>query len=249
MRAGRAAYLKYQRTQGPLKPVPIGSDQCPLWYDDAPGGLPFFFADTRTGRFGRDVRHLAKAKIMSKEQLQALLNWIDQFRDDPRPKFVVSASMFLPTRVRCAMPTSSALHADAWEGFTHSRNQVLAALVADEGISNLVFLSGDEHHSSVTRIEVTDPATGKSVVCHSLHSSALYAPFVFANGQPEDLFRQKSQVAFQDAAGQGYQYSTRTEFVAGTNSFAVIDCYKVGELWRMRYRFHLRDATWFGEFN
>jgi cholesterol oxidase len=247
LKAGRAAYLKYQRSQGPRNPVPKGRARCPLWYAEVVGGLPFFFADTRTERHGRAVGRLAAAKIMTDEQFKDLRDWIAQYRDDPRPKFIVSAAMFLPGRTRCAEPASSALHADAWEGFGYSRNELLATIARSE-IANLVFLSGNEHHSSVTRIAVRDPDSATEVVCHSLHSSALYAPYVFANGRPEDLRERHVDETFEDAAGRTYRFTAATDFAPCADAFAVIDCFRDQHGWRLRYRFHQSDATWFGAF-
>jgi cholesterol oxidase len=245
MRAGRAAYLKYQRLQGPRDPMPIGSARCPLWYSKEPDGLPFFFADTRTERRPRDIHHLDEAQIMSPEQLDALCAWIKRHADEDKPKFIVSSVMFLPGRIQHATHRSSVIASDTWEGFAASRERVLSELLEHKA-RHLVFLSGDEHQTSVTRIELRVVGSRESVVCHSVHASALYAPFVFANGRREDLPDSQDWTRFKHADGRDCEYRTRTEFAPPGDGFAVIDCEYGDGRCEVKYGFHQRAGIWSG---
>jgi hypothetical protein len=177
-RAGLAAYGHWQRDRPHPHP----------WHCYAQRGVRFFMADTRTERAGRKARFDPLAddapRIMGALQEEALLAWLRQPRD--RPAFVVSPSMLLPRRRTSARGARGALHSDAWDGYPRSLHALLAAIWHD-GRSDLVFLSGDEHLSSVTRITVADRARTRSVTLHSIHSSALYAPYPFANSVPEEF--------------------------------------------------------------
>ena len=62
----------------------------------------------------------------------------------------------------------------------------LLAHIAENEIENVVFLSGDEHLSCVACASVYSES-GKGALIHSVHSSALYAPFPFANSVEADL--------------------------------------------------------------
>ena len=54
-------------------------------------------------------------------------------------------------------------------------------------VTNTVFLSGDEHHSFHSEATVTSAIDSHELRIVSVHSSALYAPFPFANGRPSDF--------------------------------------------------------------
>ena len=131
---------------------------------------------------------------------------------DGRPSFVVTPSMLLP-RLRSsarrpkhagAREFASALQSDAWCGYPGSLHAVLA-LLCREQIEGIVFLSGDAHLSCVARATVADNR-GHSVVLHSVHSSALYAPYRFANAAEAD-FAAPDAWDFADALDPTVVYS------------------------------------------
>jgi phosphodiesterase/alkaline phosphatase D-like protein len=121
---------------------------------------------------------------MSRGQFQALLAWLvtQQRNSGDVPKLVASPSILLPRHRRAARHDrpESALRSDGWDGYPCSFHWLLAH-IAGNRISNVVFLSGDEHLSCVAKATITTPETGDSVVIHPVHSSPLFAPFPFAN--------------------------------------------------------------------
>ncbi|WP_457442690.1 alkaline phosphatase D family protein [Roseateles sp. P5_E4] len=148
-------------------------------------GFPFYLADTRTGRTARgSTVPQAQQSILSHRQEQRLQAWLKRHRE--AVKFVATPSLLLPRRLQTKQdPAGGARHSDAWDGFPASLERLLI-FIAENGITNTVFLSGDEHHSLVAEIEIT-ASSGRAAKVLSVHSSGLYAPFPFANGRPSDL--------------------------------------------------------------
>lgn len=176
-RQARRALVAYRRHQGGLAPVRRLEPQDWRTYHFYPQGVPFFVLDTRTHRDRRDASRVADADILSKGVLQALL---DQLWACPADgvKFIVSPSPVLPPeRVR----GPGALRSDTWSGFPAARVRLLEGL-CQRNIRRVVFLSGDSHLSTVSRLRLAD---GFSVV--SIVSSGLYTPWPFANQQPHEL--------------------------------------------------------------
>jgi hypothetical protein len=122
---------------------------------------------------------------------------------------------------------SAALHSDAWDGYPATFHSLLA-LIAEVQPRNLVFLSGDEHLSCIATIHIA--SSGKSpVVIHSIHSSALYAPFPFANGVVENLL-ETDNFSFRSARNDAVIGCTaKTVFAPSGDGFALISCTQVSE--------------------
>jgi hypothetical protein len=103
------------------------------------------------------------------------------------------------------------------------------------GISNssarhVVFLSGDEHISCVTRIKVTrfDENGGAPSECvvRSIHSSGLYTPYPFANSLKEELAGNET---FCFAHGtHRYRCEVSTSFPECGEGFALVTAYPEG---------------------
>ena len=108
--------------------------------------------------------------------------------------------MLLPRRAEVARDAAAAGRSDAWDGYPASLDRLLD-FIARKQIRHTVFVSGDEHHALVCEVTLT-PAHRRGrplqpVRLLSVHSSALYAPFPFANGHPADL----SDAGFTTAGG------------------------------------------------
>jgi hypothetical protein len=188
---GRREYLKRQRRMWPAE-VRERFDDGQLWGHAPVHGFEFFFSDARSQREGRTIGNLDQASLLGKPQEQQLQQWIRDRADDGRPSFVVSSSMVLP-RYLCTRKNSTgpeipalALYSDSWSGYPHSLHSLLAWLYdAGDAARRIVFLSGDEHLSCIARISITCESARQSdsreVIVHSVHSSALYAPYTFAN--------------------------------------------------------------------
>jgi cholesterol oxidase len=252
MRYGRASYLKFQRVlEPPEASAALGSGQPGeprLWFTRSPGGLPFFFTDTRTERMSRDLLRMSEGRIMREPQLRALLDWLSKNRKCGSPVFVVSPSILLPRRRSSVCSDAAAIRSDAWDGYLHSFRTVLAH-IANDGVRNVVFLSGDEHHSCVAQIALTpisaDGIAGPTTQILSIHSSALYAPFPFANGQPEDLAGDE-EFTFADLApgsNRTIRCRVRTCFLGPViGGFATVECTnKSNGVWNLTCAFDLDD--------
>jgi phosphodiesterase/alkaline phosphatase D-like protein len=149
--------------------------------------------DTRTLRSPRRAATVANADLFDAATFADLTAWLTAA--GPGPKFIVSPAMLLPRHRRALQhatdggltgPRRSALHADGWDGYPKTLAAVLGH-IAEQGIHNVVFLSGDEHCGCVADIELRDQNDKPLTRLHSLHTTAAYAPFPFANGCIEDL--------------------------------------------------------------
>ena len=244
---GIDAYWKYQRLV--RKPQ--------VWSNDlVHGGLPFFLGDTRTERDGRTVQknsrtdaygqtlqHWSSARIMGDAQFKALCDWLVESAHDGLPKFIATPSAVLPRRLSVARDPASALHSDAWDGYPCSLHALLA-YACDNEVKGLVFLSGDEHISDLVRASVTDLHTGKQCTLHSVHSSALYAPYPFANAIPEDFARSET-FRFPDppdAMAGRYCCVVETMFAPPGDGFAVLKAQPSNGGWQLEVIFHGADG-------
>jgi hypothetical protein len=190
MLEGREAYIRYQRRAGPRVEA-----RDKLWFDLKVGECPVFVADTRTRRRQRVPGRPLDWQIMDDEELSAICGWLARGDSDAKwPRFIACPSMPLPRRYEChrraldvAQPSAAGIvRCDSWDGYPGSLHALLDFIAAHR-IEGVVFLSGDEHTFSLARITLTNASTGEKHVVHSVHSSPLYAPYPFANSQPEDF--------------------------------------------------------------
>ena len=243
---GLRAYFKYQRglTSTPRNKV---------WRNDIThNGIPFFLCDTRTQRQGRTVSNWNTARIMRNDQFKALCTWMKENRTSP--KFVLTSSAILPRRLEVAKDAVCALHSDAWDGYPQSLHKLLA-FICDQDIQGLVFLSGDEHVSGLVTACVTKKSPSakgeRSCTFYCIHSSALYAPYPFANGRPEN-FQANEEFKFgsrniKERAWTGpYSCKVQTVFAPG-DGFAVVTARDKGGAWHMNVTFH--DANGVKEYD
>jgi len=168
---------------------------------------------------------------MSEVQLGALLAWLSARRTSPVPKFIACPALPLPRHRRAADPRqpAAALRSDSWDGYPQSLSRVLGH-IARERVPNVVFLSGDEHLSLVARVTLR-AGNGEPVLVHSVHSSALYAPFPFANSIDDDLAADET-FRLGDCSVE-----VRTRFAAPGDGFAVVRVFEEQGRWRARLRF------------
>ncbi|KQT08909.1 alkaline phosphatase D family protein [Ramlibacter sp. Leaf400] len=163
--------------QGPALPAP-GQAVRGFWYEFAIGGLPAFAADTRSEREPRSGVNWRQARLMGRDQLEAIKDWLRRHRTTP--KFLCSGSVLgLPER-RVLESPSLARHADDWTGYPATW-QELARFIAAEGIRNLVFLSGDYHLSAVAELEIRAVGAAAPVRAVSVVASGWNATLPFAN--------------------------------------------------------------------
>lgn len=227
-RDGVAAYMKYQRMADSAR-----ARRPPMDQQFTAGGLPFFLLDTRSGRRrGSPSAGDAGGLIVSARRMQRLRHWLTEHADTV--KFVVTPAMLLPRLAEVVGRPGNACRADAWDGFPDSLGEVLRHIGdPDAPIRNTVFLSGDAHHSLVT--EAWLGAAGVKLV--SVHCSALYAPYPFANGRPRDL-------AGADAGqGLGTSLSLTVQGAAQGDGYAVLEVVGQGQHAMLHIRFEKADGS------
>jgi hypothetical protein len=231
LRRGSAAYWLYERASPEALPA--------LWHKVMHKGLPFFLADARTQRESRTAADWRNKAIMHPEQFRKLCKWLAVARFAGSPKFVMTASALLPRRLTVSHRPASALASDAWEGYPLSLHSLLR-FVCDNQIKGVVFLSGDEHISSVTKAHVTCRETGTSCTLHSIHSSGLFAPYPFADGSSDD-FIANDRFEFKHSYGAGdireYRCEVETTFFPG-DGFAVATAHNNSLAWFLDVEFY-----------
>jgi phosphodiesterase/alkaline phosphatase D-like protein len=185
--AGREAFLRYQR----MRPVPASPTERkailsrPVDQAFNFGGHPFYLLDTRTGRSPRGSSITPYQRlIIDERQWFALRVWL--LKNPHALKFVATPSVLLARSRHTADHTMAFERSDAWDGFPQSVQQLIEFLYLNR-ITNTVFLSGDEHQSFHSEATVTSTGDDHTLKIVSVHSSALYAPFPFANGRPSDF--------------------------------------------------------------
>lgn len=179
--AARQAAWDHRWEAGPR----TGGPRC-LWNDFEWQGGAFFVADARCEREARRAANWSRARMWSEAQRQAFSEWLE--RSHGRPRFMLCGSLPLPRRRTTAEHPASCLRSDAWDGYPHSQHELLGEIWRHRS-QGLVFLSGDEHRSGwiSARIGPVDGAAQDCVQVHSIHSSALYAPWPFAVTAAEEL--------------------------------------------------------------
>ena len=184
------AYMSYQWSHGPRNPEFDGR----LYYKFDCSGFPFFVLDERTQRYkddepGLDDNHLLGRPSMypKKEptQLDHLCDWLAAHKQDPRPKFIVSPTVFVPNPVLTTKSDRHKEKSDAWPAFPATRRRLLSHIVK-HNIQNVVFLSGDIHCSNVAEISFSGNSAVEKLKAFSVTSSAFYWPFWFADGEPSN---------------------------------------------------------------
>ena len=95
--------------------------------------------------------------------------------------------------------------------------------MCDHEIGNAVFLSGDEHLSCVAQVSVARKEGGPKIALRSIHSSALYAPYPFANAVPEDFARlEEFEFRHPMDATLSYLCTVNTEYPQIGDGFALV---------------------------
>ena len=159
------------------------------WYNFETHGLRFFVCDTRTERIDSSVLDRTTAQIMSAPQMTCLTTWLGNLQRNnyQGPKFIVSPVPIFPCLIKAQGDclTSS----DAWERFPQSFDTLLRYIATNE-ITNVTFLSGDAHCHFDVAAELD--FKGKTIALRSIVAPALYAPYPFANAQPDDYLQHAS---------------------------------------------------------
>jgi alkaline phosphatase D len=143
-------------------------------------------------------------------------------------------------RTTCEHP-SSALRSDAWDGYPATFHSLLA-FICSERIEHCVFLSGDEHLSCVAHASLRGPdAERPPLKLLSIHSSAFYAPYPFANAMREDLAHDETfEFEAPPHAGK-FSCTVKTHFPGTGDGFATI---ALAQKTQLTVTFHGRGEPW-----
>jgi choline dehydrogenase-like flavoprotein/pimeloyl-ACP methyl ester carboxylesterase len=251
---GLKAYFRVQRAAGPPLPPPNFNGVVPAWFSTNLDGFDFFFVDARSEREKRTIANHLSAQMVCEEQISALEGWLDRTNSD-LPRFVNSGSILLPRRKLTAFGKAGAVNSDAWDGYPATFKRLLA-YIANRRLRNLVFLSGDEHHSCIATARLLAlPEKGREgeelTTVQSIHSSALNAPFTFANGEAADLagsdwFSFRNPEQSQAFPWPKIGVEVRTQFVGlRGDGFAMLDCRRARSeaKWEIECSFSRPDGT------
>ena len=126
----------------------------------------------------------------------------------------MTASALLPRRRTVVEQEASALNSDAWDGYPLSLYSLLA-FICENQIKGVVFLSGDEHVSSVTTAHVCALESGAQCTLHSIHSSGLFSPYPFGDASPDEFLKKDSFVFKVANTGTSYRCEVETTFFPG----------------------------------
>lgn len=147
------AYREFQHIHNPQV---YGNDS--LYYSFSFGTYQFFVMDIRTERY----QNPPGQQMIGVQQLQRFYEWLKTHRK--AVKFVVSSGPFVG-EVRNSN--------DKWSGLTFrpQREQIIE-FIAQNNISNIVFLTGDRHNSYHATMKIETP-DGKWLNVHELMSSPI----------------------------------------------------------------------------
>lgn len=152
----RIALKAYWEFQHSHNPATLGApDQ--YYYSFSYGDVQFIVLDTRTSRIS------SLEQMIDDKQLKSLLTWMTQHKNST--KFIVTSVPFVGVVKNSKQ--------DKWcdPAFKGQREKILGHILKN-GISNVVFLTGDMHTSYCADLEISDRAGNKTVL-HELMSSPI----------------------------------------------------------------------------
>ena len=245
---GINAFNLYQRGIEESDATRSPNNKVQLWQIIDTFASPFFVSDTRTERNNRSVASISDATIMSQDQFKALRDFMVKHKNNGRPVFITSASAMLP-RINVAISEDesnpiNSIRSDAWDGYPKSLH-ALMGLIYENNIRNVIFLSGDMHISSITKI--TLDGKSRKVSFHSIHSSGFYSPYPFANSSKEELaqkdkwqFKIETEVSTKKTT-ETLTCETETAFYPG-DGFAEMRVSKEAHGWKANVVFNRKAS-------
>ncbi|TXG95765.1 MAG: hypothetical protein E6R08_10980 [Nevskiaceae bacterium] len=237
--AGIKSFLMFQRAtapDGPQLPARISRDSS-LCFEFERNGVAIFMLDTRTKRHRRTAASTEPAHMMDIEELVELKAWLIIHRD--RPKLIVEPALLFP-RKRQSVPAllangaadlgaAASLRSDSWDGYPESRQELLS-FIADQQITQTVFLSGDEHLGVFSSATIEGPQSGMPVTVWTIHAPGLYTPYTFANASIEDFMPDETfEFGRSDGSGK-YRCKVESRFFDAP-AFAMVSLEQDGGEW------------------
>lgn len=206
-----------------------------LYYSFDVAGFAFFVVDGRTQRIRDDDDYVLTDNHLLgrpgkgtgyKGQIDLLCEWLVEQQKllGDRPKFVVTASVFVPNAVTTTRGSKGKADDDAWAAFPETRRQLLT-VITENRVQNVVFLSGDIHCSNVAALEFTETTSGvKSALrAFSVTSSAFYWPYPFADGNPLDFVHDSRKEQDSFTIGNGWTMDYQAWNFEQNDNFTQVD--------------------------
>ncbi len=196
-----SAFGAFQRSHGPPALGPQGQDA-----RFTMGGAAFLSLNTRIHRH-RASGPLGPRSILHPQQWDLLETWLtSEQQKGKHPKFIISGSVFAPGLWHGA-DSPSPRDVDNWQLAENERRRLLS-FIADQGIDNVVFLSGDYHCSASATIRFSH----SDVRAYGLVTPPLHAPLWFANVLPAEVMPHEvvalnhgtAEISSQAWSGEGW---------------------------------------------
>ena len=148
---GTRAFDEFQSAHGPKS---YGENA--RYYHFSHGKNQFFAMDTRF------ERHRGDGQMVSEGQLQALFQWLNEHRD--QPKFIITSSPFVLEKKNSEEKWSS-------PEFSAQRQRIIDFL-AENRMPKVTFLCGDIHASAHARMDI-EAKDGSKITVHELCASPI----------------------------------------------------------------------------
>ena len=208
-----------------------------LWYslsEQREHCCPGFVMDTRSEREPRLATRGPNAQMLSAEQRDALMNWLASVNEGPSahmPKFIFCGVGIAPISREFAACGSTWRSQDWWPGYPQALSEVFG-FIHRRQIRHVVFVSGDLHLSSVSRLRLRDRGAG-DVIVWQIVSSGLYAPMPFANTRP-DSYDWNRPVALPSNAHVDIDVLAESGLLcSGRSHFLRVDAEQKGREWTL----------------
>lgn len=240
---GIRSFLMFQRATAPAgEPLPdrISKDKS-LCFEFERNGVAIFMLDTRTRRGRRTAASKDPAKMLDDEEMMELKAWLISNRH--RPKLIVEPALLFP-RHRQSVPAllangqadvggSASLRSDSWDGYPDSCHELLG-FIADQQITQAIFLSGDEHLGLFASATIQGPNAKAPVTIWTIHAPGLYTPYPFANASALDFMADETFEFQRGNEGGKYRCKISSKFF-DASAFAMIslDQEPTGQAWRL----------------
>jgi len=136
----RSLYDEYQGSHNP-DPLVEGA----LYYTFEAADIGFFVLDTRSHRSRNSDPDGPDKSMLGGEQKQRLLAWLAA--NEYRVHVILSSVL---------ISDFSTTGTDSWAGFANEREEILAAIAAEE-TNHVIAISGDQHWSAILRLDRGEP--------------------------------------------------------------------------------------------
>lgn len=232
----RAAYEAFQWRHGAGAPAAAGpadgaSSGCapPLWYATCIAGFDYFVLD---GRFERTITTSGEAgSMISDAQFDALEGWLEAAAPD-RPCFLVSPSALWPVNDGLLGHHAYARRHDGWWRYPAQAARLVELLWRHP--RRLVLLSGDAHCSLGALVTVRAVGGDRAATFETVVSSALYAPYPFANERAADYGVPGVGRRHRLAPGEtALEFEWRVDYAVDAPGFTVVEAMQGPDGWAL----------------